>query len=157
MSEKNTKRSITSSFFRFYRFYTAILVSTFLSILLGTFWIFLPSAVLIRFIWHKVERASEDKEINRLFEQHAPEFKQLAGPYGIRLINKAENDSALRRSLAEVFTPDENKLKEAVEQLEMLDTLFRAGMTPDGDSYQLHDLKLKYGRHRLEALGKKSS
>lgn len=155
MSEDNKIRSFFSSILRFYRFFTAVIVSTGLCFLFGTYWIWLPSAVLIRFIWYKVEKRFENKEINRLFQKHAPEFKQLAGPYGIRLINKAETDSSLKKSLAEVFTSDEKKLKEAVEQLEMLDTLFRAGMHPDGDSYQLHDLKLKYGRHRLEGFGKK--
>jgi hypothetical protein len=43
-------------------------------------------------------------------------------------------------------------LAAAVEQLEVMDTLFQAGMRPQGDQYLLHDLKLKYGRSRLQSI-----
>ena len=49
-----------------------------------------------------------------------------------------------------MFTSNQKKLQKAVEQLEMMDTLFKAGMRPEGDEYLLHDLKLKYGKYRLE-------
>ncbi|MDG5814533.1 hypothetical protein QA601_05565 [Chitinispirillales bacterium ANBcel5] len=65
-------------------------------------------------------------------------------------MNKAENDYSLKASLAEVFVTDLNTLRKTVESLEVMDTLFKAGMRPDSDSYQLHDLKLKYGKYRIE-------
>ena len=37
------------------------------------------------------------------------------------------------------------KLQEAVKTLETMDVLFSAGMRPDANVWQLHDLKLKYG------------
>jgi hypothetical protein len=88
--------------------------------------------------------------IKKWYKIHEANFKELTGPYGIRLINKADSDTAVRNSLAEVFTSSFQELRKTVEQLEMMDTLFKSGLRPDGDSYQLHDLKLKYARHRLE-------
>ena len=85
-----------------------------------------------------------------MVQAHSAQFKELLGPYGIRMINKAEQDPGIRKSLSEVFTPDLKKLKSTVDQLEMMDTLFKAGMQPDADTYQLHDLKLKYGKYRVE-------
>lgn len=90
--------------------------------------------------------------MNKLFKQNETEFKQLYGPYGIRLINKAETDWQTKKSLAEVFTNKKSNLKNTVEQLEVMNTLFQAGLKPDGDAYLLHDLKLKYGKHRLEKM-----
>lgn len=101
-------------------------------------------------LWYFVEKRINQIRINKWFEQHSYEFKLQTGPYGIRLINQAENDSYIKKSLCEVFTPDLKKLKEAVTQLETMDALFRAGLQPQGDQFQLHDLKLKYGRYRLE-------
>jgi hypothetical protein len=91
--------------------------------------------------------------INRDFASHEAEFKQLYGPYGIRLINKAGTDSRIRNGLAEVFVADLNKLKKSVEQLDVMEVLFKAGMQPQGDEFLLHDLKLKYGKHRLGMAG----
>jgi hypothetical protein len=34
-----------------------------------------------------------------------------------------------------------------------MDELFKAGLSPQGDEYLLHDLRLKYGRYRLEKIG----
>jgi hypothetical protein len=35
------------------------------------------------------------------------------------------------------------------DQLVLMDTLFKAGMSPAGDDFLLHDCKLKYGKYRL--------
>ncbi len=85
-----------------------------------------------------------------MFKSHVTPFKELTGPYGIRLINKAENEHTVKESLAEVFTPNRKELQKVLEQLEVMDTLFKSGLRPDGSSYQLHDLKLKYAKHRIE-------
>ncbi|MFP4163996.1 MAG: hypothetical protein ACLFVE_08460 [Chitinispirillaceae bacterium] len=154
-----SKKSVVSFFsgiLQFYRFFVSVVISIAFSYLLDSVWIWLPIAVLIRFVWYRLERFFEDRKVKQLYDEHAPEFKQLTGPYGIRLINKAEKNPALKRSLAEVFTSDEKKLKETLKQLKMLDTLFSAGMTPDGDSYQLHDLKLKYAKYRVGKTEKQS-
>jgi hypothetical protein len=115
-----------------------------------TWWSWVLIAILSRTIWYFVEHALRNRQINKDFQAHETIFKQLYGPYGIRLINKSETDTAVRKELAEVFTGDMKKLLKTVEQLEMMDTLFKAGMRPDGDAYLLHDLKLKYGKHRLD-------
>ena len=78
------------------------------------------------------------------------EFKQQHGPYGIRIANKAENEWHIKKSLAEVFTTNIKKLHKAIEQLEMMDTLFKAGLRPEGDEFLLHDLKLKYGKWKTK-------
>jgi hypothetical protein len=52
--------------------------------------------------------------------------------------------------LSEVFTPNYKQLTKTVEQLEVMDTLFKSGLSPDGDTYQLHELKLKYAKYRIE-------
>jgi hypothetical protein len=115
-------------------------------------WLWILITILFRTLWYFTEIKIRGIRIDRWFEKHQYDFKQLTGPYGIRLINKAAEDPAVRRSLAEVFTPDLKALRKNVDQMEVLDTLFKAGMRPDGDDYQLHDLKLKYGRHRLEQI-----
>jgi len=89
--------------------------------------------------------------VDASYNAHAAEFKQLYGPYGIRIANKAESDRRIKISLVEVFTDNPKTLKKNVEQLEVMDTLFKAGMQPQGDEFLLHDLKLKYGKHRLNA------
>ncbi len=138
--------------FSFYRFFFSLSGGVVAAISLKHWWISLPAAAVIRYVWYKIEQVLKNRATDRLFDQHAAEFKQLTGPYGIRLINKAEQDKVVKNSLAEVFTPDIKKLKDTVEQLEVMDTLFKAGMHPDGDAYQLHDLKLKYAKYRLKEL-----
>jgi hypothetical protein len=101
-------------------------------------------------VWFYIESVSKKWGIDKNFKKHVSEFKQEYGPYGIRIINKAEKEWRVKASLAEVFTSDKKKLKKTVEQLEAMDALFSAGMRPEGDEFLLHDLKLKYGKLRLE-------
>jgi hypothetical protein len=142
----------------FYRFYISIGIGVVAACLfVRTWWFGLMTAVGSRIFWGVVEYFVHQLIVDRLFARHAHEFKQQLGPYGIRLVNRAEHDRTVKTSLTEVFTNDEKKLRKAVENLEMMDTLFRAGMRPDGDTYQLHDLKLKYGKYRIENLDKNRS
>ncbi len=115
-------------------------------------WIWIVTSFAIRIIWFFIEKNIDHLHINTLFKQHESLFKQLYGPYGIRVINKAGTDWQTKKSLAEVFTNNKKNLTSAVEQLEVMNTLFQAGLKPDGDSYLLHDLKLKYGKYRLEKM-----
>jgi hypothetical protein len=119
-------------------------------VIFRAWWSWVLVTILSRTIWYFVEHVLRTIQINKDFRTHETVFKQLYGPYGIRLINKSETDFSVRRELAEVFTNNMIKLAKTVEQLEMMDTLFKAGMRPDDDTYILHDLKLKYGKHRLE-------
>lgn len=137
--------------FGFYRFYTAVALGalTFYFVW-GRWWVWLLTSIAVRIIWVIAESQYASIQRDRDFRRHAYAFKQFTGPYGIRLINKAEKDTRIRHSLSEVFTDNRKKLQLAVDQLEALDALFRAGMRPEGDEYLLHDLKLKYGKHRLE-------
>ncbi|MBN1129793.1 MAG: hypothetical protein JXA71_12440 [Chitinispirillaceae bacterium] len=138
----------------FYRFYFALIAGAATYFLLfPNLWLSIVIVIAVRTIWLLVERFVEKLAIDRSFEEHRTAFKELYGPYGIRLINKAESNPSVKRSLAEVFTPNLKKLRENVKTLETMDVLFNAGMRPDGDSWQLHDLKLKYGKHRLEQAG----
>lgn len=136
---------------QFYRFYlsAAIGILTWLFII-HSIWVIVPAIILSRTVWFLIEKQIRVIRIKRWYKTHEAPFKELTGPYGIRLINKADSDAAVRNSLSEVFTPNLKELKKAVEQLEVMDTLFKSGLHPDGDSYQLHDLKLKYARYRLE-------
>jgi hypothetical protein len=97
-----------------------------------------------------LEKKINRYRIGRWFKKHSSQFKELAGPYGIRIINKSETDPSVKESLSEVFTPNYKQLTKTVEQLEVMDTLFKSGLSPDGDTYQLHDLKLKYAKYRIE-------
>jgi hypothetical protein len=106
--------------------------------------------VIVRFVWSYVEYVFKRWTIEKSFKRHVSEFKQQYGPYGIRIVNKAEKEWRVKASLAEVFTSDKKKLKRSVEQLEAMDALFKVGMQPEGDEFLLHDLKLKYGKFRLE-------
>jgi hypothetical protein len=137
-------------------FYRSILAglcgAAFFFIFLQKWWLWVGVSLLTRILWFMVEKKISRIQINKLFTQRETEFKQLYGPYGIRLINKAETDWQTKSSLAEVFTENKNKLKNTVEQLELMNTLFQAGFKPDGDAYLLHDLKLKYGKYRLEKM-----
>ena len=139
----------------FYRLY----ISAVLGILGALFvvkawWFGLVVAVGVRAAWGFAELFIDKIRVDRSFRAHSFAFRQELGPYGIRMINRAEKDASVKKQLAEVFTGDEKKLRKAVEQLEMMDTLFKAGMRPDGDTYQLHDLKLKYAKFRLEQMEK---
>jgi hypothetical protein len=136
--------------FNFYRLYASLCVGGLVYFFCGhSTWISAAAAVGFRFAWFFIERQINSFLVNKLFDQHLFEFKQQLGPYGIRLANKAENDRHLKKSLAEVFVADPATLKKNVEQLEMFDTLYKAGMRPDSETYQVHDCKLKYGKYRL--------
>ncbi|NLD91477.1 MAG: hypothetical protein GX639_02290 [Fibrobacter sp.] len=137
--------------FSFYRMIVSVLLGALCwFFIFHTWWSWVLITILSRIIWYIVEHALLNVQISKDFRVHETSFKQLYGPYGIRLINKSETDAIVRRELAEVFTRSMKKLAKTVEQLEMMDTLFKAGMRPDGDTYLLHDLKLKYGKHRLD-------
>jgi hypothetical protein len=137
--------------FKFYRLYFSIAAgATLFFTLLHQWWALICGSIFARIIWHLIEKQIEKKLIDKTFEQHAYEFKQQFGPYGIRLINKAESDYSIKKSLAEVFTSDSKKLKETADQLSAMDTLFNAGFRPEGDTFLLHELKLKYCKYRLE-------
>jgi len=135
----------------FYRLYVSLAAAASLMFFAAApVWLALTAAVAVRAAWFLIEWQAGEARIRRAFSRHIDDFRRQYGPYGIRLANKAENDARIRRSLAEVFDSDTEKLKKTVEQLEVMDTLFNAGMRPEGDEYLLHDLKLKYGRLRLE-------
>jgi hypothetical protein len=137
--------------FSFYRLYFSLAAGAMCCLFaFRSIWIGLAAAAVSRTVWYLVERRIRKIRVDRWFEEHQAAFKERFGPYGIRLINRAESDPSIKNSLAEVFTPDLKKLKENVASLEVMDALFSAGMRPDGDAWQLHDLKLKYGKSRLE-------
>lgn len=135
----------------FYRFYISILcgISVYLYVI-RNIWIALLTIAVTRIIWFLCEQLCKRYAVQKDFQRHITEFKQQNGPYGIRIANKAEKDWHTKVSLAEVFTSSQKKLQEKVDQLDMMDTLFKAGMRPQGDEFLLHDLKLKYGKSRLE-------
>jgi hypothetical protein len=136
---------------QFYRLYTSLAAGVLIFLFVNrSIWLAAGVIVVVRAGWFFIERGFERFRVNRLFKQHIADFKQQCGPYGIRIANRAESDYHTRVSLAEVFEPNHDKLKKAVDQLEMLNTIFNAGMRPEGDEFLLHDLKLKYGRQRLE-------
>ena len=135
----------------FYRFYLSVFSG--LSVyffFVQNIWIALLSTIITRIIWFLCEQLLKRYAVQKDYRNHITEFKQLNGPYGIRIANKADKEWRFKESLAEVFTAKQKKLQKAVEQLEMMDTLFKAGMRPEGDEFLLHDLKLKYGKYRLE-------
>ncbi|NLG19482.1 MAG: hypothetical protein GX556_19335 [Fibrobacter sp.] len=137
----------------FYRLYLSILAGALAYYTLKpAWWVWVTGAILFRIIWFAAEKRIENVRERKWLNRHSQSFKDLLGPYGIRIINKAESDPAIRKSLSEVFTPNINKLKAAVDQLQIMDTLYNAGMRPGGDTYLLHDLKLKYGKYRLEKI-----
>jgi hypothetical protein len=137
----------------FYRAIIAVLCGAIVFfIFLHKWWIWVCVFLLTRVVWFFIEQKISHIKIDKLFTRCETEFKQLYGPYGIRLVNKAETDWQIRKSLAEVFEDNKNKLKNTVEQLEVMNTLFQAGLKPDEDTYLLHDLKLKYGKYRLEKM-----
>ncbi len=137
--------------FSFYRFYCACVFG--LSVYffyIRNVWVSILVIICFRVAWFLIERMIHRHAIRKDFTKHITDFKQQHGPYGIRIANKAEKEWQIKASLSEVFTPNIKKLQKTVEQLEMFDTLFKAGMRPQGDEYLLHDLKLKYGKERLQ-------
>jgi hypothetical protein len=137
----------------FYRFYASLCCgAAFYFFAAHSVWFSIGVALAARVVWFAIEKTVASIIINKLFNRHIYEFKQQLGPYGIRLANKAETDTSLKKSLAEVFVAEAGALKKNVEQLEMFDTLYKAGMRPDAETYQVHDCKLKYGKYRLEKL-----
>lgn len=139
----------------FYRAYISICAGiAFWLWIVRSVWLSIAVAIAARAGWFGVEEIIKRMRINRDFKRHMYEFKQQLGPYGIRLVNRAEQDWHVKKSLAEVFSENPARLKKNVEQLKVMDALFQAGMRPDADSFQLHDCKLKYGAYRLERLQK---
>jgi hypothetical protein len=137
--------------FNFYRLYISAIIGIGVYLLTKSVWLCIGAIIIVRFTWLAIELIFERLHAHRLFKQHAADFKQVFGPYGIRIANKAESEWRVMKSLVEVFESNQAKLKKNVEQLEVMDTLFNAGMRPEGYEYLLHDLKLKYGKRRLEA------
>ncbi len=136
--------------FSFYRFYASVAAGAVVYFFfIQSVWLWILTTFVVRAAWFGTEMLIDKVRIDKSFSRHVSEFKQLYGPYGIRLANKADTDQRTKKSLAEVFTEDKKKLQKNVEQLEVMDTLFKAGMRPEGDEYLLHDLKLKYGKHRM--------
>jgi hypothetical protein len=133
----------------FYRFYTAAGAGIGAGIWRGP-WAGLTTFVGVRATWWIVERQLAGRRVERLYSRHISPFKQLCGPYGIRLANKAEQEGRIKRSLAEVFEPNLTKLQRTMQTLEAMNALFTAGMRPEAEEFLLHDLKLKYGRYRLD-------
>lgn len=139
----------------FYRLYLSLCAGfAFWLFCIRSVWLSLAVFVTARVLWLAAERIIERILINRVFNKHVYSFKQELGPYGIRLANKAEQDWRIKKSLAEVFVSSSARLKKNVEQLTVMDTLFKAGMSPEGDASLLHDCKLKYGTSRLSKLEK---
>jgi hypothetical protein len=117
-------------------------------------WLLIATAAIVRGAWFAAEQFVGRMMIKRDFDRHVYEFKQQLGPYGIRMSNKADNEWHIKKSLADVFTSNTARLRKNVEQLQMMDTLFKAGMSPDAEAYQLHDCKLKYGLYRIDQLSR---
>jgi hypothetical protein len=112
-------------------------------------WLWVLTSVVFRVLWALAAHLITRIRIERDFKTHAYAFKQQCGPYGIRLIKQAEKDFHIKKSLHEVFTGNLAKVKKNLETLEMMQTLFQAGMRPSGDDYILYDCKISYARHRL--------
>ncbi|HUI90938.1 MAG TPA: hypothetical protein VLX68_01715 [Chitinivibrionales bacterium] len=142
-------------FLGFYRLYVSLCcgIACYLFIT-KSIWLSLLVAAAFRALWFGIERILELILVDRDFKRHIYSFKQELGPYGIRLANKAEQDWRIKKSLAEVFVANPARLRKNVEQLTVMDTIFKAGMSPQGDDWLLHDCKLKYGSYRLAKLEK---
>jgi hypothetical protein len=144
--------------FGFYRIYLSLCAGiAFWLFCAKSIWLSIFVAIAFRALWFAVEKIIERIMISRDFNRHAYSFKQELGPYGIRLANKAEQDWHIKKSLAEVFVSSPARLKKNVEQLTVMDTLVKAGMSLEGDASLLHDCKLKYGTSRLSRLEKAKS
>lgn len=136
---------------QFYRFYISVLTGGFFYYgILNKWWVWIGVTTAVRTLWLLIEHKLDKLKMKKMLKMHEFSFKQQFGPYGIRIINKVQTDPVMLKSLCEIFTPNIKKLKETVSQLEVMDTLFKAGMRPEGDMYLLHDLKMKYGKYRLE-------
>lgn len=143
---------------RFYRFYISVLSGAFFYFCVANkWWLWVGVTIITRILWFFIEQKIYNFRMKKWLKQHEFNFKQQFGPYGIRIINKAQSNPFILKSLCEIFNPDIKKLKETVDQLEVMDSLFKAGMRPDGDMYLLHDLKIKYGKYRLEKEEKKDN
>ena len=141
--------------FTFYRTYIALCAGfAEYFFLKKSVWLLIATAAIVRGAWFAVEQFVGRVIVQRNFGRHVYEFKQQLGPYGIRMANKADNEWYIKKSLADVFTSNTARLRKNVEQLQMMDTLFKAGMSPDADTYQLHDCKLKYGLYRIDQLSR---
>ena len=137
--------------FGFYRLYISLCAGIACWFFLArSIWLSILSAIAVRAVWFAAERIAERMAVERDFKRHVYPFKQQLGPYGIRVVNQAEKDFRTKKSLAEVFVTSPARLKKNIDQLTVLDTLFKAGMRPDNDAWLLHDCKLKYGTYRLE-------
>ncbi len=144
--------------FSFYRFYASIVAGMVGYVLLQhSIAAGAACAAVFRLLWYLCEKCIDYSAVNVRFKRHVYEFKQQLGPYGILMANRAEADRKVKESLAEVFVSDVRKLQKNVEQLQILETLYQAGMTPDAETYQLHDCKLKYALYRLEQQKKKNA
>jgi hypothetical protein len=139
--------------FGFYRLYLSLCAAiAFWLFFAKSIWLSILAAAAFRALWFGTEKILERMRIEFDFKRHLYSFKQELGPYGIRLANMAEQDSHIKKSLAEVFVSNPARLKKNMEQLTVMETLFNAGMRPEGDAWLLHDCKLKYGTYRLSKL-----
>ncbi len=137
--------------FGFYRLYISLCAGIACWFLIArSIWLSMLAALAVRAVWFAVEMIVERMAVENDFKRHVYSFKQQLGPYGIRVANQAEKDFRTKKSLAEVFVSDSARLAKNIDQLRMLDTLFKAGMRPDNDAWLLHDCKLKYGTYRIE-------
>ena len=137
--------------FGFYRLYISLCAGITCRIFLTkSIWLSILATLAVRVVWFTAERIVERMAVERDFKRHVYLFKQQLGPYGIRVANQADKDFRTKKSLAEVFVASPARLKKNVDQLTVLDTLFKAGMRPDNDAWLLHDCKLKYGTFRLQ-------
>jgi hypothetical protein len=139
--------------FSFYRTYFSIAAGAVLFFFFHSVTLWISSTVVLRLVWLGIETIISRWILERSYRKHIHFFKQELGPYGIRIANRADSNLRIKKSLCEVFVPHVEKLKKAVEQLDVMEALFKAGMRPDADEYLLHDLKLKYGKIRLEKEG----
>ncbi|MBD3420925.1 MAG: hypothetical protein GF398_12465 [Chitinivibrionales bacterium] len=140
--------------FNFYRLYCSLAAGLlYYFFIQRSWWQALLILIAARAGWFGISWYIKKVATDRAFNKYIGEFKEKYGPYGIRMANKAENNRRIKESLAEIFVADMQKLKKNVEQLDVMDTLFNAGMRPEGDEYLLHDLKLKYGKERLAKAG----
>jgi len=141
-------------FLNFYRLFFSLLCGAlFYYLWFHNWWIWILVTLVTRLLWFTIEIIIGHIQIEISFRQHAAEFRQLYGPYGIRIINKAETDWQTKKSLAEVFTNNITCLNKNVELLNVMNTLFQSGLKPDDDNMLIHDLKLKYGKYRIEKSG----
>lgn len=86
--------------FGFYRIYLCLCAGiAFWFFCIRSIWLSLAVVVAARLLWFGLEKIIEWIEIGRDFKQHIYPFKQLLGPYGIRLANKAEKEWHIKKTL----------------------------------------------------------